>query len=369
LARVEEKLRTATPTSRDCNGDKSGVVPLSDFVHGAYRASLDSICVTDLDGVIVDVNPAFEVVTGYRREEAVGKKVGHLVGTDHNRGLYPAMWETLLATGLWEGEFINRRRDGSDWVSEHRISLVVGSNGCPLGYVSVARDVTEQRRTEEALKSHSRALKAGQARLEALLEESMMALARACEVWEWDTAEHLNRVRTVSQHLAERLGFPRAQARFLGLAAVVHDIGKIGVAREIITKPGSLTTEEWEAMQQHPLLGLDILPNASEVEWARQIVHHHHENFDGSGYPDGLAGEDIPLPARIVRVADSLDAMLSDRPYRKSRPLEEALGEIHDLAGKQFDPRVVEALDTVVGEGIIGKLYSVSASAIVAPAT
>jgi len=329
-----------------------------EFVQGAFRAALDIIVVTDLDGFILDVNPAFEAETGYRREEAVGGKMGHLVGTEYNRSIYPGMWETLLATGLWEGEFVNRRRDGSEWVSQQRISLVTGSDGRPLGYISVARDVTEQRQALEQIQNSSRVLKASQKRLQALLEESMMALARACELWEQDTADHLKRVRVVSQHLAQRLGFSCSQARLLGLAAVVHDIGKIGVGKEIVTKPGPLAGDEWQAMRQHTLLGLSILPNGPEMEWARQIVRHHHENFDGSGYPDGLKGEEIPLVARIVRVADTLDAMLSERPYRPAWSLKEALGELRGLAGKQFDPTVVQALERIVEAGRVEKLYS-----------
>ena len=151
------------------------------------------------------------------------------------------------------------------------------------------------------------------------------------------------RVVTFSLRLAFELGLEKNALRDLELGSLLHDIGKIGVPDAILRKPAKLTDDEWNKMKLHPLHGQKILRNIGFLEGAARIVAQHHEKWDGSGYPNGLRGEDIDIGARIFAVVDAFDAMISDRVYRKGCSYEAALEELERCAGTQFDPLVVEA--------------------------
>jgi HD-GYP domain-containing protein (c-di-GMP phosphodiesterase class II) len=141
-------------------------------------------------------------------------------------------------------------------------------------------------------------------------------------------------------------------------ASILHDVGKIGIREKILKKPGLLTEEERREMEYHPFIGTRILQSVKLLEPVMPLVYHHHERYDGTGYPDGLKGEEIPLGSRIIAVADAFESMTSDRPYRKALPLEEALAELRRGAGRQFDPRVVEVFLRLVEEGRISVRWS-----------
>jgi putative two-component system response regulator len=171
--------------------------------------------------------------------------------------------------------------------------------------------------------------------------DGMVALARGAEAKDTDTGDHVMRVQLVTERLALATGLAPDVAADLGWSAMLHDVGKLHVPDRILLKPGSLDPEEWEIMRRHPVWGEHILEHGSGFELARRIARWHHENLDGSGYPDGLRGTAIPLEARIVRIADSFDAMTHDRPYRRARDLPWALQELERHAGTLFDPELV----------------------------
>jgi hypothetical protein len=148
--------------------------------------------------------------------------------------------------------------------------------------------------------------------------------------------------------LGDELGLSADQRVALEMAAYLHDIGKIGVAEEILLKPGKLTDDEMEQMRHHPLIGANILKPVTFPWPITPVVRHHHERWDGGGYPAGLNGEEIPLLARILTIADSFEAMTADRPYRAGRTVQEALEELENCAGGQFDPRLVELFCTAI---------------------
>jgi HD-GYP domain-containing protein (c-di-GMP phosphodiesterase class II) len=152
-------------------------------------------------------------------------------------------------------------------------------------------------------------------------------------------------VAEVALLLARELGFDEGEQRAIGVGAVIHDIGKVGIPDDILLKQGHLTREELEIIRRHPEISTYILAELELPPMVKEMVRHHHERIDGSGYPDGLAGEDIPLAARVLAVADALDAITSDRPYRYGRSLAEARAEIAAQVGLQFCPRVVAALE------------------------
>lgn len=170
------------------------------------------------------------------------------------------------------------------------------------------------------------------------------ALALAIEAKDETTGEHLQRVRVYSMELAKELGLSEDETEALQAASVLHDIGKLAVPEHIISKPGKLTPEEFEKMKIHPVVGAEILERVNFPYPVVPIVRAHHEKWDGTGYPSGLAGEEIPIGARILAAVDCFDALASDRQYRKALPLPEAMAKVVADAGKSFDPRVVEIL-------------------------
>jgi putative nucleotidyltransferase with HDIG domain len=198
------------------------------------------------------------------------------------------------------------------------------------------------------------AIAVGNIELFSSLQEAYLAtvrsLAAAVDAKDTYTRGHSDRVAAYATLIAERLGVSHEQRIALEMAAYLHDIGKIGVAEEILLKPGKLTSDEMEEMRHHPLIGANILKPVA-FPWAiTPIVRHHHEHFDGSGYPAGLKAEEIPLLARILTAADSYEAMTADRPYREGLSDEAALVELRRCSGTQFDPRIVEALVGIVEE-------------------
>jgi putative nucleotidyltransferase with HDIG domain len=173
---------------------------------------------------------------------------------------------------------------------------------------------------------------------------TIRALALAIESKDQTTAEHLHRVQTYAVELGKDFGLSAEEMEALRAAAILHDIGKIAVPEHIISKPAKLTPDEFRQMKIHPVVGADIIENIKFPFPVARLVRAHHEKWDGSGYPDGLKGEEIPLAARILTAVDCLDALASDRQYRKAMPLDKAISLIVAEAGRSFDPKVVEML-------------------------
>lgn len=173
---------------------------------------------------------------------------------------------------------------------------------------------------------------------------TIRALALAIEAKDQTTAEHLHRVQTYAVELGKDFGLSPEEMDALRAAAILHDIGKIAVPEHIISKPAKLTPEEFRQMKIHPVVGADIIENIKFPFPVARLVRAHHEKWDGSGYPDGLGGEEIPLGARILTAVDCLDALASDRQYRKAMPLDQAISFIVAESGRSFDPNVVEML-------------------------
>lgn len=186
-------------------------------------------------------------------------------------------------------------------------------------------------------------------KLQVSLIRTIEYLARILEARDPETREHSLRVTEYSVRTAEEMGLFPGEIERIRTASALHDIGKLGLREEILNKEETLRREEVEHIQRHPLIAASILDPIEELEEIIRLIRHHHENFDGSGYPDGLAGEEIPLGARIIAVADAFDAITSSRPYRKARSEEFAVREIRNHAGRQFDPAVVEAFLRAMG--------------------
>jgi HD-GYP domain-containing protein (c-di-GMP phosphodiesterase class II) len=181
------------------------------------------------------------------------------------------------------------------------------------------------------------------ASLERSYFETVEALSSALEAKDAYTLDHARSITDMSADLGRRLGMREDEIRDLKLGALLHDIGKIGVPTEILSKPGPLTDDEFEVMKEHTVIGERIIADVEFLQGVRPLVLHEHERWDGAGYPHQLKGDEIPLGARIIFVCDSWHAMTSDRPYRDALPNEEAIRRLRAGAGSQFDPAVVES--------------------------
>jgi HD-GYP domain-containing protein (c-di-GMP phosphodiesterase class II) len=181
----------------------------------------------------------------------------------------------------------------------------------------------------------------------ALFLHTVTALARTVELRDQYTGNHTQRVTDYALMLANALHFSPTEVQEIQIGSPLHDIGKIGIDDAILRKPGKLTAGEFEEMKSHTVKGAAVIESIPDLAAIIPIVRHHHERWDGRGYPDGLGGNTIPRCARVVSLADAFDAMTSDRPYRSALPVDKAFDEVMENAGTHFDPECVEALLTL----------------------
>jgi PAS domain S-box-containing protein len=227
------------------------------------------------------------------------------------------------------------------WIHTNPVPIIV--NGYPMGFSAILHDTTAHKRTEADLKETY-------ATIQKSLEGTIRAVAKMAELRDPYTAGHQLRVAKLSAAIAREMHLPEDQINCIEIAANIHDVGKVYVPSEILSKPGKLTDLEFKMPMTHPQGSYDILRNI-EFPWPiAQIVLQHHERMDGSGYPQGLKGEDIVLEARVLAVADVVEAMASHRPYRAALGLNEALEEIVMNKGKLYDAEIVEACERTFAE-------------------
>lgn len=248
----------------------------------------------------------------------------------------PELRDAALASGA--KDFLNKPVNPSE--TRLRIRNLLESRHYQLELQS------QNERLEEAVRQRTRALEQSQL-------EMLVRLARAAEYRDDDTGEHTWRVAHTSGAIARRLGLPAGRVEQIMRAARLHDVGKITVPDHILLKPGRLTDEEFRVIRGHAKAGAELLSGSRSptIRMAEAIALTHHERWDGTGYPQGLAAERIPLEARIVAVADAFDAITRDRVHRLAMPLDDAIAEIAANAGRQFDPTVVKAFQAAVAAG------------------
>jgi putative nucleotidyltransferase with HDIG domain len=190
-------------------------------------------------------------------------------------------------------------------------------------------------------------------RLQRSIFQSLLGLANALEAKDEYTRGHSTRVALLARQIALQVSLPPQTAETIAQAALLHDLGKIGVPESILRKPAALTDAEWEIMRRHPVTGAQIVAPLEFFDEGAIILRHHHERLDGSGYPDGLTGEAIPLGARIVAVADAYDALTSERPYRRGLTHADAVQMLLDEAGRTLEGRLVAVAVTLVSEAAV----------------
>ncbi len=197
-------------------------------------------------------------------------------------------------------------------------------------------------RMEELVEERTAKLQQAYRTLKKAHLDSVKVLAEAIDAKDPYTRGHSDRVKRMSLAIAKKMGFSEERLENLEYGALLHDIGKIGIKDEVLQKQAPLSSEEYQYIQEHPLIGVKIVEGVEFFKDKIPMIRHHHEHYDGNGYPDGLAGEAIPLEARIISLPDAFDAMTSTRPHRNIMPLQNVLAELEKFKGKQFDPKVLE---------------------------
>ena len=187
--------------------------------------------------------------------------------------------------------------------------------------------------------------------LEESVKEGIVMLAMAAEAKDDDTGEHVYRIQDLTRKICTGIGMSGEESGQISFFSIMHDVGKIHIPDNILKKPGRLTGEEWTVMKTHSIAGEKILGAKPFYQTAREIARSHHERWDGNGYPDGLKGKSIPLPARIVTVADIFDALTHKRPYKPAWPMDKAIAEMKEMSGKNFDPEVLDIFLKIIESG------------------
>ena len=254
----------------------------------------------------------------------------------------------LVVTAQNTADFRQRALDngGSDYVTKPFDANEVLSRVRNLLQVQIAHRFMHQQNEilDQKVRERTAALRLAHHNLQETQLQIVRRLGRAAEYRDNETGLHIIRMSKISELLGKAAGMPGYATELLLNAAPMHDIGKIGIPDHVLLKPGKFEPEEWEVMKTHSRIGADILSgdDSELLSMAREIALTHHEKWDGSGYPNGLKGEDIPMVGRIAALADVFDALTSERPYKKAWPIEDAVNLIKDEKGKHFDPELVE---------------------------
>jgi putative two-component system response regulator len=344
-AKADGKARIVVAGDPEPYDDEEGqLLRVTSFARDLLFHMPAGVVVTGRSRRIVAASPGYEALTGVAQHLALGQKPHRLVGTDlTDADLLDNLAYSLEEDGRWRGELVNRRPGGELWWADY-LMAAVEVRGRRLGYLGIVQDATEQHRHEAEI-----------------LAEAISILSEAHD----PTIEaHLRHVRRYTEVLVrawqERYG--RVELPWnpeeVGLAAILHDIGKTGLPPQVLTKPGPLSAEERRLVNAHPVIGaryLELLcarwchgPGSHYMrlflQVATTIARSHHERLDGSGYPEGLQGEAIPLLARLFAPVDVYDALRSERPYKRAWSEEAAFAYIEARQGREFDARVVELI-------------------------
>jgi PAS domain S-box-containing protein/putative nucleotidyltransferase with HDIG domain len=328
LDRAEQERRRGQALSREGQRDR---VAFED-------APIGSIIISR-DGRIERVNQAICAMIGRHPDELIGT---HYSGVLHpeSRAHSAALVAAMLAGDSGTKRFKRRYVHSSGRVIEGRVALtaIVDEGGEVAQFFAQIEDITEASRTSREL--------------EKAQFEMLARLTAAAEFHDDDTGQHTRRVGDLSLRIARRLGLPEAQVDLIGRAAPLHDVGKIAIPDAVLGKAGRLSPAEFEQMKTHTTVGAQMLGGSSFalLEMAEQIALTHHEKWDGSGYPAGLAGHEIPIAGRIVAVADVFDALTHVRPYKDAWSVADAVAEMSYQAGRHFDPQVLEAFLSLQAE-------------------
>ncbi|HEY9856447.1 MAG TPA: HD domain-containing phosphohydrolase [Stenomitos sp.] len=304
------------------------------------ESASEGIIGMDLQGVVTSWNRGAEAIYGYRAAEMLGQSIERLSCPSCPHTMQDLIQEIRSGRRVRRNETQHATREGRILDVSLSLAPILDRIGRLVGISALALDITEQKQVEQALIENGK-------RLERSMRTTIQAIANIVEVRDPYTAGHQRRVAQLAEAIARELGLPEDQIQGLQLAGIVHDIGKIQIPAEILSKPGRLTAVEYQFIQLHSQAGFEILKDV-EFPWPiAEIVGQHHERLNGSGYPKGLKDGEILLEAKILSVADVVEAMASHRPYRPGLGIDAALEEISNQRGLHFQPEIVDACVTL----------------------
>lgn len=319
-------------------GDTAALTDDLEKLQSYFQTEVVGILETGADGRIARANRGFGKLLGYSPDDLVGQSFNEITHPD-DRALSLAYLQRLNSGEINVCHFEKRYISRSGETLPVLMSIQAGkrdAKGKPQWYVAFVASLSEVYRAKAALSQLH-------AKQERIYDTTVQVLARAVEARDPYTAGHQGNVGNLAIKIGERLGFDNHRLQGLYLGGLVHDIGKISVPAEFLSKPTKLTPVEWAHIQSHAETGYRIVRDI-ETPWPlAEMVHHHHERLDGSGYPTGISGDRIILEARIIAVADTIDSMMKPRPYRRELGAEKTIKVLKEESGKRFDPEIVEA--------------------------
>jgi len=308
-------------------------------------SSNDAMVSMSMDGTIFSANRSAASLYGYTTDELVGCSIFSLIPSNLEGEMHSVLKEVREGCQVVRLETLRRSRYGPVFPVSDTYSPIV-SNGKAHAVSLVSRDISERKEAELALSnSHNK--------LKSILAETVNALSMTLEKRDLYTAGHQQKVACISCAIGRQMGLDSEELDAIHTAGVLHDIGKICIPMAILSKPARLSAGEMGLVRSHPRNGLDIIKDIPFPRSVGAMIHQHHERIDGSGYPEGLSGDDISMGARIISVADVLEAMGSHRPYRPALGIGAALEEFKAHKGHKYDSNVCDALLSLVDRGDI----------------
>lgn len=309
-----------------------------EWLRSVVQTATDAIVCTDVHGTITSWNQHAEAIFGYGAQEICGRSTSVLI-PERLREAWKTGFQRLVTTphsasGQATLAVSGLRKDGSEFPAE--LSIASWSTSQGVFFMAIVRDVTEEKLAEERIKQ-------GRDRILRILEETIQAIAGMVEMRDPYTAGHQERVTELACAIATEMGLSDEQIYVIRLCASIHDLGKVNLPAEILCKPGKLSKTEFDLIKEHPALAYSLVKKIDFPWPVAQIVFQHHERLNGSGYPLGLTGDNILLEARILGVADVVEAMASHRPYRPALGVDQALKEIEQWSGILYDLEAVNA--------------------------
>jgi putative two-component system response regulator len=322
-----------------------------------FLALADAVIITDEQHYILAVNESYVTITGYCPEEIIGKKAGILRTRYTPKETYSQMKAALHAGSSWSGVFTNRNKKKDLWHSSITITPFI-IEGITY-FVGVFRD----------LEQLERGFYLDENRISHIQGSLLKVLAISCEIRDPGIEAHLSGVQQSTELLVirhnerQQLGLSHEALSHITHSSIMHDIGKSAIPEGILYKPGPLADYERTIIEMHTLIGVDIVDKIyaefnddifeNELSTAKNIILHHHERWDGTGYPHQLSGEAIPLEARIVSVVDVFDALTTKRPYKEKWSIESAVQYLKEQKGKQFEPEIVDSFLSLYEDGLL----------------
>jgi PAS domain S-box-containing protein len=295
----------------------------------------DMIARLTITGQMFYVSPACKTILGYLPEDMFGFKIFDLIHEEDSpavKGLFQqnpgdAPYTITYRAKHKHGHYV--------WLETSARAIIDHDTNSVIEIQSTSRDITERKKAEEALQlAHDQ--------LRDAYERTIEGWVRALDLRDRETEGHTQRVTEITLKVAKQLGFSEEELSHIRRGALLHDMGKIAIPDEILQKPGPLNETEWEKMRQHPNYAYDMLSPIAYLRPALDIPYYHHERWDGSGYPHGLKGDQIPRVARLFAIVDVWDALRSDRPYRKQLPREQVIEYLREKSNILFEPKLVD---------------------------